>query len=462
MRCILIQPRLTREQEIVLGNLTYNAGKMWNAANYLLMNGKASFNVFDLYNKLKDDFFVKNVQSRSAQILMGQLIEAWKTFFDYLKNPEKYRFPIRKPHFVDRKKPHHTVVYDKTGFKVFGTKLRLSIPKQLREYLKEYGYSKKYLWIDTGIDLTRYDVRNVQITPLKYSGRIFYQIGIVYSKPEQSEVEGKERLMGIDLNKANFAVIVVENHPTAYIIDGRGLMSLLRKYLKKIAKLQSLKDNLKNKGLPYNRVDERIAKLWKRVRNLLRDFSHKASNLIAGLARKLKVTKIIVGNIYSSKNEENDLPDLVNQMFSLLPHGKVVDHLRYKFGEVVEIDERYTSGVDSVKHEYPSEDNYEPWRRIKRSLFKSVIGLINADVNAARNIIKKCLFETGRTDHPFLKDTASGLKQVVRLRVFRKLKGSSESAVLEQIGVARGCVPLGAVRLSAEQTRPEAPCASEG
>lgn len=444
LRCILIQPHLTKEQEIVVGNLTYNAGKVWNAANYKLINGKAKFNVFDLYNKLKDNFFVKNVPSRSAQML----IEAWKTYFDYLRNPGNYKFPIRRPGFVDKKKPHHTVVYDKTGFKVFGTKIRLSIPKQLREYLrKEYGYDKKYLWIDTGIDLTQYDVRNVQLIPLKYSGKIFYQVGIVYAvEPGNSEKPTeKERLMGIDFNKANFAVIVIENHPTAYIIDGRGILSLLRKYLKKIYKLQSRRDNLKNKGLPYYKLDERIAKLWKRVKNLLRDFSHRASNLIVGLAEKYKVTKIIVGNVYSSKNEENDLPDLVNQMFSLLPHGKVVSHLRYKFeGEVVEIDEKYTSGVDSVKHEYPSEDNYKPWRRKSRGLFKSVIGLINADVNAARNVIKKYLIEVGRTDHPFLKDTASGLKQVVRLRVFRKLRGSSESVpVLGQIGVARGCVPPG-------------------
>jgi len=465
LRCILIQPRLSKEQEIVLGNLTYNAGKVWNAANYELMNGKASFNLFDLYNKLRNNFFVRNIQSRSAQILMGQLIEAWKTYFDYLKHPDNYKFPVRKPGFSDKRKPHRTVIYDKTGFKVFGTKLRLSIPKQLREYLREeYGYNDKYLWIDTGIDLTAYDVRNVQLTPLKYSGRIFYQIGIVYAiEPEQYQTD-KERLMGIDFNKANFAVIVIQNHPTAYIIDGRGLLSLLRKYLKKIYRLQSLKDNLKNKGLPYNKLEERIAKLWKRIKNLLRDFSHKASNLIVELAKKFKVTKIIVGNVYSSKNEESDLPDLVNQMFKLLPHGKVVNHLRYKFkGEVVEIGEEHTSGVDSVKHEYPSKDNYEPLRRIKRGLFKSVIGLINADVNAARNIIKKHLVNGGRTDHSFLRDTASGLKRVVRLRVFRRLRGSSKSVpVLEQIGVARSCVPLGAVRGLTPQTRPEAPCTSEG
>ena len=59
--------------------------------------------------------------------------------------------------------------------------------------------------------------------------------------------------MCVDFNRSNFAVIVIENHP-AYIIDGRGLMSLLMKYLKKIYRLQSLKDNPKNKGLPCNKV----------------------------------------------------------------------------------------------------------------------------------------------------------------------------------------------------------------
>ena len=64
------------------------------------------------------------------------------------------------------------MVYDRTGFKVFGTKLRLSIPRRLREYLREkYGHNSKYLWIDTGIDLTAYDARDVQLTPLRHSRR---------------------------------------------------------------------------------------------------------------------------------------------------------------------------------------------------------------------------------------------------------------------------------------------------
>ena len=42
-----------------------------------------------------------------------------------------------------------------------------------------------------------------------------------------------------DPNSGNFMVIGIEGVKTPYIIDGKGLKSLLRKYLKKIAKLQS-------------------------------------------------------------------------------------------------------------------------------------------------------------------------------------------------------------------------------
>ncbi|SNZ10209.1 hypothetical protein SAMN06265182_1788, partial [Persephonella hydrogeniphila] len=37
---------------IVLGYLTYHAGKLWNEANYLVKNKIAKPNKFDLYNKL--------------------------------------------------------------------------------------------------------------------------------------------------------------------------------------------------------------------------------------------------------------------------------------------------------------------------------------------------------------------------------------------------------------------------
>lgn len=40
---------------------------------------------------------------------MGQLVEDWKTYFDYLKHPDNYKFPVRKPGFPDKKRPHRGI-----------------------------------------------------------------------------------------------------------------------------------------------------------------------------------------------------------------------------------------------------------------------------------------------------------------------------------------------------------------
>ncbi|WP_457624575.1 zinc ribbon domain-containing protein, partial [Persephonella sp.] len=102
--------------------------------------------------------------------------------------------------------------------------------------------------------------------------------------------------------------------------------------------------------------------------------------------------------------------------------------------KVILVDESYTSGVDSLKGVAVSKENYTPEARKHRGLFKSVLGFINADVNGARNILKKLK----KRFH----DSITGLKKTIRLRVFGKLKSSLKSSpesvqVYGQIGVVR-------------------------
>jgi len=71
-----------------------------------------------------------------------------------------------------------------------------------------------------------------------------------------------------------------------------------------------------------------------------------------------------------------------NQLWSLLPHGKVKEYLEYKakeYGIGVEyISEAYTSGVDSSVGGAVSKETYTPEARIKRGLFKTkFLGLLN-------------------------------------------------------------------------------------
>ncbi len=424
LRCFVISLNdLPEEYEIVLGYLTYHSGKLYNQALYLLKNRFAKVNMFDLYNKLNSSIHLKALQSRTAQIVLDELVRAYKNWFEYLKNPQKFKGQeIKPPKFRPKRKPHRTLTYDRTGFKVIGTKIRLSLSKELRRWLREkHDIHIKYLWIETGLELREELIRNIQIVP---KGTEF-ELHVIYEPEiERKEYEGS-RVMVIDPNSGNFMVVGIEGVRTPYIIDGKGLKSLLRKYLKKITKLQSLKDDLKNKELPYHRVEERINRLWVKMKRLLRHYAHTVSNLILELAIKYGVKEIYIGDAVKNKNKESKLNSVADQIWSLLPHGKVKEYLEYKAEEygirVDYIDERYTSGVDSTLRCGVDKENYTPEGRIKRGLFGTSLGPLNADVNAVRNYLKKL----GKFD------LLTGLAKPIRVRIFKSI---SVSSLYAQIG----------------------------
>ncbi|MGC8814929.1 MAG: RNA-guided endonuclease InsQ/TnpB family protein, partial [bacterium] len=101
MRCLTISlNNLPEEHKVVLGYLTYHSGRLYNQALYLLKNRQAKVNVFDLYNKLKDSLHSRNLQSRTAQIVLDELVRAYKNAF---KGHAKF------PKFRLKNKPHRTL-----------------------------------------------------------------------------------------------------------------------------------------------------------------------------------------------------------------------------------------------------------------------------------------------------------------------------------------------------------------
>ena len=81
-------------------------------------------------------------------------------------------------------------------------------------------------------------------------------------------------------------------------------------------------------------------------------------------------------------------------MFVIIPFDKIIHSLKYKAEEqgiVVEtIEEEYTSKCSFLDNEYPKKRNQYKGKRVKRGIFQSATGvLINADVNAAYNILIK-------------------------------------------------------------------------
>jgi putative transposase len=130
------------------------------------------------------------------------------------------------------------------------------------------------------------------------------------------------------------------------------------------------------------------------------DFAHKVAKYILALALKYNVKEIVIGDGFRNKNKPSGMKDIANQLWHLAPHGKVVEYLKYLCSEhkikLKVKDERYSSGVDSAGCTVPKTKTrkgirekikeYTPERRISRGLYKSSCGIVNADINAARNI----------------------------------------------------------------------------
>jgi len=150
--------------------------------------------------------------------------------------------------------------------------------------------------------------------------------------------------------------------------------------------------------------------------------------MIAKIAIANDVRRIVIGKVQKSKNQTNKLSSIVNQMWHLLPHGKVTKYLKYKLEKynikVDLVDESYTSVTDSCDvNTRVTKNTIGNGRRIKRGLFLSPIkGLINADVNGARNILRKTLRKWN--------DLVTGLGRVIKIRLYRFSRKVSPNPVV--------------------------------
>ena len=142
----------------------------------------------------------------------------------------------------------------------------------------------------------------------------------------------------------------------------------------------------------------------------MRDFVHKAVREVLEFALEHGVTDIAVGDL-SKQISNSDIGHVNNQKLHQLPLGRFANVLEYRAREVgigvqLDVDESRTSETCSVCGEYRAAN------RIKRGLWRCrACGIVlNADVNAARNILKKVSLSPVR-------DRASGFGCPRRIRV---------------------------------------------
>ncbi len=139
----------------------------------------------------------------------------------------------------------------------------------------------------------------------------------------------------------------------------------------------------KMKNLSFNRM------------NSVLDILHKISRYIINYCINNRIGTIVWGRNPGWKQNIN-IGKRNNQKFTKIPHYLLFKMLKYKASEigikVIDVEESHTSkcsflDLEPICHK---EKGQYLGKRIKRGLFRSALGIIiNADVNAAYNMIRK-------------------------------------------------------------------------
>ena len=305
-----------------------------------------------------------------SQICIQEKCREWKSFYtakkEFGRQPDKFLGAPRKPGYLDPIKGRGALVITSQNFSI-GEDGMITMPG----FLKGIKIKAKHK-----------AVRQIRIRTDRNSIRIM----LMYEQ-ESDRPRSNGNIMGIDLGVDNLATASLSSGRAPVIINGRPLKSINRYYNKRKALLQEM-------AKKSNRLDitNRMERLTEKRNNKVKDYLHKASRKVVEIAKTNGVSHIVIGNNKGWK-QKVELGKRTNQTFVSIPYRMLVDMICYKAqlaGIVVSVvKESYTSGTSYLDGETPEKSSYDISRRIKRGLFKSNSGtLINADVNAAYQIIK--------------------------------------------------------------------------
>ena len=355
--------------------LCYLSKNLYNLANYYVRQEFFYLDnwlrYYDLWFILKDKEPYKKLPSQTAQQILKLLDKNWKSFFNSIKewkeHPKKYQGRPKPPKYK-KKNGEFIIIFTnqqcriKNGYLFFPEKAKLSpIKTRIKNLLHQ-----------------------VRIIPKG----LFYNLEIIYSKEIDNLNLNKDRFIGIDLGISNIVTIVNNVGLKPTIIKGSIVKSVNQFYNKRIAELKSIKDK---QGIKFE--TNRLQKITAKRNNKINDIFHKISREVINYCIENNFGTIIIGYNRAWKQKVN-MGKINNQKFVQIPFFKLINQIKYKselFGIDIIIDgESFTSKCSFLDKEPIKRHKKYMGRRVNRGLFKSKKGiLINADVNAGYNIIKK-------------------------------------------------------------------------
>ncbi len=371
---------------VILGKLCHLTKNLYNRANYLIKEEKKKGIVlvyFDLDKLLKGEECYKLLPAHTAQHTLKLLSRNWKAYIqamkEWKKNPKTFLNKPHPPRFKRPKAESIAIISNQQAKIVNGW---LKLPKKVNYTIKTR--------------LTAHnDLREVRIIPRG----VGYTIEIVYLKIlPKTRKKSITRKGAIDLGLTNLVTFVdnIGNRPIVIKDGGKGIKSITQYYLKEVKRIQQQyakqqKTQLKQKNrLVYGEKFFYLRQLW---RWKTKDWLHKTSKFLVELWEERRLHTIYIGYNPLWKQQLR-LRKKTSQLFVIVPFNKLISLLKYKAEEkgiqVELVEESYTSKCSFLDDEIPKKQSTYTGKRVKRGLFLSATGvLINADVNAAFNILLK-------------------------------------------------------------------------
>ncbi len=360
-----------------IGHLCHLSKNLYNEANYMIRQElfKADrwirFNELDRLLKGSDNY--KALPAQTAQQVLQLLDKSWKSSFNAIKewkaHPEKFKEKPVFPHYK-KKNGEHILIF---------TSQQAEIKDGLLKLPKLLGRN-----IETRLDNAT-NLRDVRIVPKG----VGYTCEIVYEKEVEANDLDNSRVAGIDFGVRNLIAMANNIESQPIVIKGGATKSINQYYNKERARLQSTYD------LQGNKDGQKLRKLTDKRNKKLHDRFHKTSRFVVNWCAENNIGTIVIGHSGDWKQESN-MGKMNNQNFTQIPFWKLSRQIAYKGEErgidVILKDESHTSKCSFLDSESVEHHESYTGRRIKRGLFRSAKGIIiNADVQAGYNIIKKAI-----------------------------------------------------------------------
>ncbi len=194
---------------------------------------------------------------------------------------------------------------------------------------------------------------------------------------------------------------------TSFIVDGRHIKSLNQWYNKQLSTI--------SEGKPQGFWSKKLAAITEKRNRQIRDAINKAARLVINHCIQNRIGNVVFGWNKGQKDGA-DMGAKTNQKFVQIPTGRLKDRIaqlckQYNI-RFVETEESYTSLASFVDGDVPLASKAggclrlaiaasavfgtrpEGWKpsgkRVKRGLYRTALNqYVNADANAAANIIRK-------------------------------------------------------------------------